>query len=103
MRYVLVCMAVVAINIPCYFYRLLTHKTEKKAAPAAKRGRELDAPSSTWTELGAMQRSGDKTMIKLKLAKARSSHLDPLSSLPPGHKNLPALLLIFVLWRHRKL
>jgi len=71
-------MAVVAIIIPHYFYRLLTHKTEKKATLAAKRGRELSISSSTWTELGARKRSGDKTMIKLTLAKSRSSHLDPL-------------------------
>jgi hypothetical protein len=83
-------MAVVETFIPLWLYRLLTHKTGMEATPAVKRRRELGVPSSTWTELGARKRSGDKTMIKLTLNKARSNHLDHHSSLPPGHKNLPA-------------
>jgi hypothetical protein len=83
-------MAVVASFIPLWLYRLLTHKTEKEARAETKRGLELGVPSSTWTELGAKKRSGDKPMIKLTLNKARSNPLDHHSSLLPGHKNLPA-------------
>jgi hypothetical protein len=82
MRYVLVCMAVVASFIPLWIYRLLTHKTEKEARAETKRGRELGVPSSTWTELGARKSSRCKPMIKLTLNKARSHHLDHLLSLP---------------------